>query len=201
MSVLTRIKETTTKLFNSSQGPVLLCDEFYLESSESILGRLRDNQNCILFTSSTLCSLPTFDTIHMEASLRSTSAITRFAEHWRQFSNNDLDFHCRPSHKFEGENIEIKVIKRLNAYPSRLLEYPNFIAQCASSIIQMAEKSKFLPILPVICFMSQPLRIMLFCTLKMLFPDHRCINKSSGLETEFGHLLQKEDTNPQDTNS
>ena len=171
-----------------------LCDEFYMESNQPLLGEIRDNQSCILFTSATDCNLgPTFDTIHLKASLRSTITIAGIAENWRQFKNNDADFECLPGHNFEGENVTIKVINKLNAYPSGLLEYPNFIAQCASSILQVAEQSKDLSILPVICFMSHPLRKMLFSTLKILFPDHRCVNHSSGLQDLFQKTSSREE--------
>ena len=161
-----------------------------MENHQPLLSAIRCNQNCILFTSATRCNLDsTFDTIHLGASLRSTTTITSFGEKWRHFSNNDSNFECIPGHNFEGEKIDIRIIKKLNAEASGLLEYPYFIAQCASSILQVAEQSKDLPILPVICFMSHPLRIMLFSTLKILFPDHRCINHSSGLHVGFQHLF------------
>ena len=201
LSVLTRqnyLERFLTFIFTisveraASQATVYLCDEFYMENLQLLLGEIRDDQNCILFTSATDCNLgPTFDTIHLKVSLRSTIAITCFAENWRHFSNNDSNFECLPGHNFDGENVTPKVINKLNAYPSGLLEYPNFIAQCASSILQVAEKCKGLPILPVICFMSHPLRNMLFSTLKILFPDHRCINQSSGLQVGFQHLFQR----------
>ena len=119
-------------------------------------------------------NIPQFETLHLNASLRSTGAISRFATRWKRWSETP-EFECHPAHNFEGECVDIQIIQKCGI---EVLEYPHFTAKCVTSIKHTAEKLGDHGVLPVIYFMSNALQDMLFSTFKIMFPNQPCISRT-----------------------
>ena len=134
---------------------LLLCDEFRHDNHEYLLGDLRDDQHCVLFASAKDETLDSsYQHIHLGASLRSTSKIAQFADSWLKSSSlQNFEFECKPAHNFDGERPDIRICRRpTDNSDSEILEL--FIEESVSTIVEYAERSRGLEIVPVVPFID-----------------------------------------------
>ena len=132
----------------------LLCDEFVHDTR--LIRNLRDDQHCVLFTSTKDDSHPLQSTFpnsnwvsfQLSFSLRSTGVIANFANDWiNRDELIDTNLPCRPAQNFEGEPNDIIFVSN-----------GDFVPTSVRLISLYYERTSGLKILPVICFMSRETR-------------------------------------------
>ena len=126
---------------------------------EYLLGDLREDQHCVLFASNKDETLDSsYQHIHLGASLRSTCKIAQFADGWIKGSSlQNFEFECKPAHNFDGERPDIRTISQ-QGYKSETDIVNLFIEESVSSIVEYAERSKGLELVPVVPFIDSESR-------------------------------------------
>ena len=144
----------STQLQNAK---ILLCDEFRYENHEYLLGGLRNDQHCVLFASAKDYKIGSnYDVVHLDASLRSTCKIAKFADDWIKVKHlSTFEFECRPAHNFEGEDIDVTFVEKRNDETENKIE---FVENCVNVISEHAQKSAGLEIIPVVPFVDSEIR-------------------------------------------
>ena len=132
-----------------------------------MINNLREDQHCVLFSSrKESCEVQSFFEICcLSASLRSTTTLAEFANSWINFANlRRYDFECKKANNFEGEKVDIWVVKPDKNTTSD--EHFQFTTLCVEAISEYAEKSYGMETLPIVPFLDPTVSELLIGKLK-----------------------------------
>ena len=128
-------------LIASNQCRVLLCDEFTMDVTYPLLeGQLKDDQHCVLFTSTVMENLESvlqeFQQFHLDSCLRSTCQLSEVSNDWLRKGVENV-YHTPTLNNFVGEKLDIRQCDG------------DFETECFQLITSFADKLGDLDFLPV----------------------------------------------------
>ena len=121
--------------------------------------------------------------MELKASLRSTCQLTNFANDWIKFGGlSAFDYDCKPAHNFDGESLDIRVIKN-----------KEYISQCVATINEYVQKSMGLKIVPVLIFLDLNVRESIVESLRSM--NYNCQDSSElNHSCDLNEINQDEDS-------